>query len=550
MAKIETEKKSFKEEQKHPLHPDNLKLHGQKVAQVVADGSLIVGQGILKGSQIVGETTVAAAKGAKAGVVAGAHGFRNFLSKTAEVLHLKKPDIEALNDIEKKVTPYLPTELAKKWYWHNFKLKPVISKGNLVLNWTRVFCWREDPFKAEILLPINDFFIVDKEKKTAINRFLIKSEQFGTITGDDGCGKTSLLHWIHWELDSHHPEVTACFLDCTEKKMSETSLIKQILYPFLNMYQKTVSRPFEEMNVQEVVQYIKNKLRKKPFVILIDHPYNISEKGATLFEEIQKAGIVTQLIVAGEKENLKKTNLAKGMKDTLKFELEGLGTAETGQMLQKRIEAVGGEGTYPFDQQMIKMLRDHTKGNPQQILQFAKEKVIQLSIDHQEEIVVQQQEMHRKREEEIQKKIMEEKQRRIEAREKLRQEREALRQKNIEMTEKQRREEEARIAAELRNEDAALERIDDMIGTFVDRKEEKQEKESQSEKKGIKADKSVTEVSKQDSLVQEVVGKSIPEQKSMKQTLDEDSSLAKELEQVFAETERAQKGSLKKTTRR
>ncbi|MBI5072703.1 hypothetical protein HZA99_02705 [Candidatus Woesearchaeota archaeon] len=543
MAKPETKK----EEPKHPLHPDKLKEHGQKVAQAVAEGSVIVGQGILKGSQIVSQTTVAAAKGAKEGIVAGAHGFRNFLTKTAEVLHLKKPDFEALDEMEKEVSPYLPTELAKKWYWHNFRLKPSVAKGNLVLNWTRVFCWREDPFKAEMLFPIDNFFILEKEKKTAINRFLIKTESFGAITGEEGCGKTSLLHWIHWELNTHHPEVTACFLDCTNKRISEASLIKQLMYPFLNIYQKTVSRPFEEMQPAELAQYIKNKLGKKPFVLLIDHPYNVSEKSASLFDEIQKAGVTMQIIVAGEKEALKKSSIGKGVRDTLKFELEGLDLTNTAQMLRKRIEAVGGEGTYPFDQQMLKMLRDHAKGNPMQILQLAKEKAIQLSIDHQEEIVAQQQEMHRKREEEIQKKIMEEKQRRMDAREKLRQEREELRQKSIEMTEKQRRDEEARIAAELRNEDAALERIDDMIGTFIDRKEGKQEKEVQTTRK---AGKGESEIAKQDSLVQEAVGKSVPEQKSMKQALDEDSSLAKELEQVFAETEKAQKGSPKKTGRR
>ena len=76
-----------------------------------------------------------------------------------------------------------------------------------------------------------------------------------------------------------------------------------------------------------------------------------------------------------------------------------------------------------------------------------------------------------------------------------------------------------------------------MIGTFIERREEKKEKETTK-----KTAKGESEIAKQDSLVEEVVGKAVPEQKSMRQALDEDSSLAKELEQVFAETEKAQKG--------
>ena len=179
MPKAEQTEKNPKHKEDAGFDAEKLKAHGAKIAQHIATGSAVVGEGILKGSKIVGETTIAAAKGAHQGIKAGAHGFRDFLTKTAEVLHLKKPDFDALNEMEKEITPYLPTELAKKWYWHNFKLQPSVAKGNLVLNWTRVFCWREDPFKTEMLFPINEFFVLDKEKKTAMNRFLIKTEMFG-----------------------------------------------------------------------------------------------------------------------------------------------------------------------------------------------------------------------------------------------------------------------------------------------------------------------------------------------------------------------------------
>ncbi len=537
MAK-EAEKNVAHKEEKHPLHPDKLKEHGAKLAQHLADGSVVVGAGIVRGSQIVGTSAVAAAKGAKAGVQAGAHGFKNFLAKTAETLHLKKPDLQPLDQLEENITPYLPTEVVKRWYWKNIKLKPTAAKGNLVLNWTRVFCWHDDPFKPELLHPVNDFLVLDKEKRSALNRFLVKQEQFGTIVGEEGTGKTALLHWIQWELESHHPEVIPCLISASGKKISDTELIKQLMLPFLNIYQKTVSRPFEEMKADELGAYIKDKVHSKPFVLLVDEPYNISEKGLDLLAVLPKAGVVLQLIVAGEKEELKKSFLGKGLKDTLKFELDGLDTPLTMQLLQRRIEAVGGTGTYPFDQQTIKMLHDHAKGNPLKILELAKEKVIQLTIDHHEEIVVQQKEIIRAQEEAAQRKAEQEKQKRMEEKEKVRRVREEDREKHLQEIEKKHVEEEKKHIEELRNEDAQLDKIDEVIGLMIEKKGEKG-------KAGKESKEELSEIKKHEELISQVVGK-VPEEKNVRQVLTEDPSLARDLEQVFAETEKAQKAGKKK----
>ncbi len=531
MAKGEPEKSAGKEE-KHPLHPDNIKLHGAKIARHLADSSVVVGAGIVRGSQIVGTGAVAAAKGAKAGVETGISGFKKFLNATAETLHLKKPDFQPLDQLEKEVSPYLPTEFAKRWYWKNIKLTPSIGKGNLILNWTRIFCWHDNPFKDDLLYPIDDFFVLDKDRKSTLNHFLVKGEAYGTVTGDKGAGKTAFIHWITWELNAHHPEVVPCLIDCSEKKVNNIELTKQLMYPFLNIYQKTVSRPFEEMTAEELGMYIKNKVGDRPFVLLVDEPYNISEKGLDVLLALQKTGIQFQLILAGEKEEIKKSPLGKGLKDALKFELDGLDLAQTASFLRKRIEAVGGEGTYPFDQQTLKMLRDHAHGNPLQILELAKEKAIQLSIDHKEEIVEQQQTLLKAREEDARKKAEEEKQKRLAEKEKQRQMREEDREKHMQALERERLEEEKRHIEELRMEDMQLDKIDEVIGTIV----------GTPEKRAKHKGKEDSEMQKQEELVNSVVGH-IPVEKNVGQVLAEDPSLAEDLEQVFAETEKARKKS-------
>ncbi len=527
MPKQESPKKIIKEEST----AGKIKQQSVNIAQNVAAGSVVVGQHIAKGAVLVTQGTVAAVKGAKEGVGKGVSEFKQFLNSTAKVLHLKKPDWRPVEQFEKEVAPYLPTEVAKRWMWKNIKLSPAVAKGSLVLKWIRVFCWREDPFKQELLYPINEYIIIEKEKKSALNHFLVKGEDFGTITGDAGAGKTAFLHWIKWELDNHHPEVVACFVDSEIKKITEPLLLKKLMLPFLNIYQKTVSRPFEDMKPEEVVQYIKEKTGKRQFVLLIDEPQNLTEKSLAILEALQKTILKLQIIIAGQKEDLKKSGI-KG-KDSLKFELNGVDTDTVTQILLRRIEGVGGSGTYPFDHQSIKLLRDHAKGNPLKIIELAKEKAIQLSIDHQEEIVAQQQEMERQRLEALQRKFEEEKRKRLEEKEKLRMARENERMKHLNEIERQRAEEERRYRQQLEKEDAQLEKIDDVIGMFIDKKESPKQKSQENE------------VAKQDDVIKEAT-RTVPEEKKVKELFGDDPALAKELEQVFAETEKANKSQKKK----
>jgi type II secretory pathway predicted ATPase ExeA len=461
------------------------------------------------------------AKGAKEGIEKGVTGFKKFLTATAETLHLKKPDMHALDEFEEEISPYLPTEVAKRWYKKNVKLKPEKGKGKLVLKWNRVFCWYENPFTPEIHHPIENFFVYEKKKKALLNLFFVKKHGFGTITGDAGSGKTMFLHWIKWELDNHHPEVVACYVDC-RKNVSAQYLIKQVMAPFLNIYQKTVSRPFEEMNAEPFAAYIKKKVGEKTCVLLIDQPHNLHDDAVALVEALQKS-VALQIIVAGQQDELRKSKIGKAMKDTMKVHLAGLDPDLASEMLQRRIEAVGGEGTYPFDAQKIRVLCQKTGGNPLQLLHLAKEKVIQLSVDHRDELIAQQQEIAKKKQEEIERKYKEEKKQRFAEKENKRKEIEEMRRKHENDVLRQKEEEEKKYREILEKEDTKLEKIDDLIGAVI----------GGSEKKDNREDKS--QLAKNDAVVEEAVG-NIPEEKTVREILDSDADLAADLKHVFEET--------------
>ncbi len=509
---------------------DKIKETSQKLVQDIAQRGNVLGKGVIDGTTSLGKGTVVAASSIKQGVEAGFGGVKHLFGITAEKLHLKKPDMRALDELEQEISPYLPTEAVKRWYMKNIKLRPKNSDGELVLKWNRVFCWHDDPFTLGLKQPIDNFFVCEKKMKTGLNFFLVKQQQFGKIIGERGSGKTTFLHWIYWELEAHHPEIVPCFVNAAQKNVGERALVRDLMLPFINIYQKTVSRPFEDISISELAQYIKRKTKYKQFVILVDEAHNLSDKAMQIFLELKMAQIKMQIIVTGRKEDLHKSKLVASEKDMLKFELSGLSVELATELLRRRIEAMGGDGTYPFDAQKIRVIVQQVKGNPADLLQKAKEKAIQISINQHKEIVAEQQEIIKQREEEIRQKLLNRKERKHKEREEKRLKIEEERRKHIEEEKKKSEEELHRQQELLEKEDVQLEKIDDMIGTIVSGTINK-EKDKISD---------YSELAKHDSLVEEAIGR-IPEEKDAKQILEEDPDLVADLQHVLEETDAAAK---------
>jgi hypothetical protein len=207
------------------------------------------------------------------------------------------------------------------------------------------------------------------------------------------------------------------------------------------------------------------------------------------------------------------------------------------ELLRKRIEAVGGEGTYPFDGHRIATLVKHAKGNPSTLLQSAKEKSIRLSVDQRDKIIAEQIERIRAREQAIKQKYLANKERKREEKEQKRLAIEKEREERMEAEERKRVQEIKHHEKILASEDMQLGKIDDMIGSILGGKgKAKEEKE-------VKEDTS--ELDKHKELVEKAVG-NVPEEKNADQILKEDPSLLDDLKLVLEETEEATKHKKKK----
>jgi type II secretory pathway predicted ATPase ExeA len=335
-------------------------------------------------------------------------------SKVAKKLgEIKKPDLSPIDEFEEKISPYLPTEIAKRYIQKHRKVK-INTKKNLVLEWTTVYGWRRDPFREEILKPVQKYYAIESQQRKKINLFLLKRHKFGTILGEKGVGKSSLARWIVEELDGHTERVHISYLDPNIKYKSKEDVVKQIIKPITSLYEKVFKQHHQDLETDKLTTFIKKKMGSKGLVIILDSPEKFPERFQYILKDLYEAeNIHVQIIVVGTKEAVKNTLFSgKEYKDELKISIKGVNEHTITQMLTKRIKAVGGHESFPFNSQIIKAIAKKTEGNPLKVLSICREKAMRMSLDERDKIIAKMEEIKQKQEEERQKEKEEKRRRR------------------------------------------------------------------------------------------------------------------------------------------
>ncbi len=311
---------------------------------------------------------------------------------------IRSPDFSELRPALKKARSYIPTETLKQFYHQKSKPKPQL-KGGFVLDWNSIFGWWGDPFQEKVLEPIEEFFIEEIKKKNKINLFILKTHRFGTITGDEGSGKSILLKWIREELDHHKKKLAICFIP-DPRKSSGSYFIKDLIRPVTGTCQRVFKRPYEKISKDSIVQYVSMKIKDKTLFILIDDAEKLTKYQVEILNNLLQSQLSIQILVAGEKDFIKNTHLGTNEKDMLKISLKTLSFEHTEKMILKRITYFGGEKIFPFTQKALKKLYDKAKGNPKKLLNLCHERSMQLSLKHREKLIKMRKELERKRKEE------------------------------------------------------------------------------------------------------------------------------------------------------
>ena len=311
---------------------------------------------------------------------------------------IRSPDFGELRPALKKARSYVPTETLKQFYHKKSKPKPQL-KGGFVLDWNSIFGWWGDPFQEKVLEPIEEFFIEEIKKKNKINLFILKTHRFGTITGDEGSGKSILLKWIREELDHHKKKLAICFIS-DPRKSSGSYFIKDLIRPVTGTCQRVFKRPYEKITKDSIVQYMSMKIKDKTLFILIDDAEKLTKYQVEILNNLLESSLSIQILVAGEKDFIKNTHLGTNEKDMLKISLKTLSFEHTEKMILKRITYFGGEKIFPFTQKALKKLYDKARGNPKKLLNLCHERSMQLSLKHREKLIRMRKELEIKRKEE------------------------------------------------------------------------------------------------------------------------------------------------------
>lgn len=230
----------------------------------------------------------------------------------------------------------------------------------LVLDWQKKLGYRHDPFDMRIPQPVKQHIVGTYDLQERINLFLIKEEQFGTITGEHGTGKTMLLRWVEEEL-ARHKTHTQQYIDARGKESLLGALSRRTLLQ--RVFKRSAKQPRDELL---------RRLAKERRVILIDNAGHMSADDLVLLADILSKTPTVALLADRDLR-------LPAFHDRLKATMPKYGAAELTEMLRRRIEAAGGRGTHPFDAAELERLIRKAE-NPAKLLQLARERAIELSL--------------------------------------------------------------------------------------------------------------------------------------------------------------------------
>jgi len=221
--------------------------------------------------------------------------------------------------------------------------------------------WKENPFVLKIDPKL--FVGYDEQVKAAL-KHIENKHKIALISGNTGSGKTTFLKWLESNYDASKLYVSKP----PEKPEDFVGLFTDIYG--LSFFEKLLNKRPRLYNLHD---YINKKSKGKHLVFLVDEAHetnkNVLEWLRVLTDQIDNVS----LIVAGMPvlENKIKSELETfDQRVTTRIALTALNRIDTKQLIQKRIESVGGKGIGPFTDAALEKIYERTGGFPREVLKL------------------------------------------------------------------------------------------------------------------------------------------------------------------------------------
>lgn len=231
--------------------------------------------------------------------------------------------------------------------------------------WFSAKGWSNNPFTFAILPSL---FVGYKEQASRLMLFLEEKHKFLLVVGPTGSGKTTLLKWIQGNLAGSDtlyigkpPETPADFVDIFNEKFKKPWFLRPFSPKIKNIYQ--------------VPDFLNKQLKKKHLVVFIDeiHEANLEilEWLRVLGDQVDSISFLLSGLPNFDHDLSSKLETFR-KRITAKIELLSLTKEETQQLIQRRIQHVGGQGN-EFPQDVVDFIYSRSGGFPREVLRLCDE---------------------------------------------------------------------------------------------------------------------------------------------------------------------------------
>ncbi|MBI2578514.1 MAG: AAA family ATPase [Candidatus Aenigmarchaeota archaeon] len=231
--------------------------------------------------------------------------------------------------------------------------------------WFSAKRWSNNPFTFSILPSL---FVGYKEQTSRLMLFLEEKHKFLLVVGPTGSGKTTLLKWIQGNLPGSDtlyigkpPETPADFVDIFNDKFKAPWFLRPFSPKIKNIYQ--------------VPDFLNKRLKKKHLVVFIDEIHEadleILEWLRVLGDQVDNISFLLSGLPSFDHDLSTKLETFR-KRITAKIELLSLTKEETQQLIQRRIQHVGGQGN-EFPQDVVDFIYSRSGGFPREVLRLCDE---------------------------------------------------------------------------------------------------------------------------------------------------------------------------------
>lgn len=246
------------------------------------------------------------------------------------------------------------------------------ESGTTNERYVKLFGWEGNPFVFKIL---PDLFVgYEKEMKSLIEN-LSGGCKFSMITGPTGSGKTTMMKNIITKIKGYERVfyVPKPPNDPDEWKKIFTEIVRP------GFIRRIFTRPkTKDITIYEVGEWVNKATGSKRLLLLVDECHESTKESLewlrTLTDQVDNLSLVIAGLPTFEKRLMEELETFRRRIEN-RLELTNLTSAETRELIKKRIEWMGGEDIKPFTSGSIQFIYDRTNGFPREVLRLCGELV-------------------------------------------------------------------------------------------------------------------------------------------------------------------------------